>query len=100
MSIAQSSRSGIGPLKPKTEWPISAKAARKRTVAKPLIVFSNGSMGDSSVLRGYQRGRVACVLYVLKRHLMGSAGCEAAWLKSQSVDDRMLHNRRRHPFPP
>jgi hypothetical protein len=64
------------------------------------IVFSNGSMGDSSVLSGCQRGRVACVLYVLERHLMGSAGCGAAWLKSQSVDDRMLHNRRRHPFPP
>jgi integrase len=27
---------------------------------------------------------------------MGSAGCEAAWLKSQSVYDRMLQNRRRH----
>ena len=33
---------------------------------------------------------------------MGSAGCGAAWLKSQSADwiDRMLQNRRRHPFPP
>jgi hypothetical protein len=26
-----------------------------------------------------------CVLYVLAWHLMGSAGCRAAWLKSQSV---------------
>ena len=35
-------------------------------------------------------------------HLMGSAGYGAAWLKSQSADrmDRMLQNRRRHPFPP
>ena len=31
---------------------------------------------------------------------MGSAGCEAAWLKSQSVCDRMLQNRRRHSLPP
>ena len=33
---------------------------------------------------------------------MGSAGYGAAWLKSQSADqiDRMLQNRRRHPFPP
>ena len=28
----------------------------------------------------------ACVLYVLMWHLMGLAGCGAAWLKSQSVD--------------
>src|SRR5215216_1514079 len=26
-----------------------------------------------------------CVLYVLMWHLMGSAGCGAAWLKSQSA---------------
>lgn len=29
-----------------------------------------------------------CVLYVLTWHLMGSAGYKAAWLKSQSADDR------------
>ena len=28
-----------------------------------------------------------CVLYVLTWHLMGSAGCRAAWLKSQSVEE-------------
>ena len=42
----------------------------------------------------------ACVLCVLVPHLMGSAGGRAAWLKSQSVEDRMLHNRRRHLLPP
>lgn len=31
---------------------------------------------------------------------MGKAGCEAAWLKSQSVCDRVLQNRRRHSLPP
>ena len=31
---------------------------------------------------------------------MGSAGRDAAWLKSQSVCDRMLQNRRRHSLPP
>jgi len=41
-----------------------------------------------------------CVLYVLIGHLMGSAGCGAARLKSQSVEDHMLHNRRRHLLPP
>src|SRR4030081_981192 len=40
--------------------------------------------GDSSVLRATSSG--ACVLCVLMRHLMGSAGCGAAWLQSQSVD--------------
>src|ERR1700681_159323 len=33
-------------------------------------------------------------------HLMGSAGCRAARLKSQSAKDRMLQNRRRHLLPP
>jgi hypothetical protein len=35
-------------------------------------------------------------------HLMGSAGCGAAWLKPQSAKSagRVRQNRRRHPLPP
>ena len=33
----------------------------------------------------YRRLSGVCVLYVLIWHLMGSAGCGAAWLKSQSA---------------
>ena len=51
------------------------------------IVFSNGSRAAArlcaiSTLSG------VCVLYVLKWHLMGSAGYKAAWLKLQSANDR------------
>lgn len=43
----------------------------------------------------------ACVLWVLMRHLMGSAGCGAARLKSQSVEgSAALQNRCHHPLPP
>ena len=39
---------------------------------------------NSSISRATSSG--ACVLCVLIWHLMGSAGCGVAWLKSQSVD--------------
>jgi hypothetical protein len=48
------------------------------------IMFSN----ESRAAARYERsGRLwgVCVLYVLIRHLMGSAGCRAARLKSQSA---------------
>src|SRR4029077_10407683 len=49
------------------------------------ILFSNDARAAArcrviSTLLG------VCVLYVLMRHLMGSAGCRAARLKSQSVE--------------
>src|SRR5882762_8260860 len=50
------------------------------------MLFSNESMGGCSVLSDTTTLSGACVLYVLVWHLMGSAGCGAAWLKSQSVD--------------
>ncbi len=68
--------------------------------ADDVILFSNGSRAGGSVLSEFDAFGVACVLCVLVRHLMGSAGCEAAWLKSQPVCDRMLQNRRRHSLPP
>jgi hypothetical protein len=49
------------------------------------IVFSNGSRAR---LFGVSTLSDACVLCVLVRHLMGSAGCRAARLKSQSASGR------------
>jgi hypothetical protein len=46
------------------------------------IPFSNGSRSGCSILSGMIPSG-ACVLYVLIRHLMGSAGCRVAWLKPQ-----------------
>jgi hypothetical protein len=48
------------------------------------IAFSNGSMGSGSLWADIGALGV-CVLYVLTRHLMGSAGGRAARLKSQSA---------------
>jgi len=66
------------------------------------MLFSNESRGGYS---GPERlcDAVGCLRSLRARwHLMGSAGCGAAWLKSQSADwiDRMLQNRRHHPLPP
>ena len=63
--------------------PLSAKYSAQYAAA-PLrrlrsLMGQGGSCFRMSTLSG------ACVLCVLVRHLMGSAGCGVAWLKSQSA---------------
>src|SRR5215472_18476990 len=67
---------------------------------KGSIPFSNGSRGGGSFLSDVDALWGVCVLYVLIWHLMGSAGCRAARLKSQSAKDHLLQNARRHLLPP
>src|SRR5215831_6405292 len=49
------------------------------------IVFSNESRDGGPGTSDMDAFWGVCVLYVLIRHLMGSAGCRAARLKSQSA---------------
>jgi hypothetical protein len=79
----------------------SSVASLDRNEKEAPILFSNGSRGGGSVVSVIDA--FGCLRSLRARgHLMGSAGYGAAWLKSQSADqiDRMLQNRRRHPFPP
>jgi len=80
---------GSPPLRADIAWTAANGAGRKlmfeiRGFRFCPILFSNGSMGSGSFWATSAPSGV-CVLYVLIRHLMGSAGCRAARLKSQSA---------------
>ena len=66
------------------------------------IVFSNGSRGGCSVPERLCDADGNAVLFVLDGTRWGELGTGWLGCKPQSADqiDRMLQNRRHHPFPP
>src|SRR5215469_7018496 len=80
----------------------AAFVAVSRHVAEVPILFSNGSRGGCSDPEWLCYAYGDAVLCVLDGTRWGQPGVGWLGCKPQSADriDRMLQNRRHHPFPP